>query len=67
MNDETENNMAARCVETSNHLRKFLFSGQEMAWKIRRDIATTANLLVDLSNTLEEGVPETRQAANNSG
>ncbi len=54
-NHETVNSMVAECVETSNHLRKFLFSGQEMAWNVRRDVATAANLLVAVSIKLEEG------------
>jgi len=54
-NHETANDMAARCVEMSNQLRAFLFSGQEMAWDVRRDAATAANLLVTLGTELEEG------------
>ncbi len=54
-NHETVNAMAARCVDTSVHLREFLFSGQEMAWNVRSDVATAANLLVAVSIELEEG------------
>ena len=54
MNDETDNDVAAKCVETSNQLRRFLFSGEELAWSVRRDIAATAIRLLDLSNSLEE-------------
>ena len=54
-NHETANSMAVGCVDTSNRLRKFLFSGQEMDWTVRRDVATAANLLVDLSIELERG------------
>ena len=53
--------MAVGCVDTSNRLRKFLFSGQEMDWTVRRDVATAANLLVDLSIELERG----KQSNNN--
>ncbi len=52
---EPANAVAARCVDTSARLREFLFSGHEMAWTVRRDIATAANLLVDLSIALEQG------------
>jgi hypothetical protein len=54
MNDETDNDVAAKCVETSNQLRRFLFSGEEITWSVRRDIAATAIRLLDLSNSLEE-------------
>jgi hypothetical protein len=54
-NYESANAMAARCVDTSARLREFLFNGQELAWTVRRDIATAANLLVDLSIELERG------------
>ena len=54
-NYESVNAMTARCMDTSSRLREFLFSGLEMAWTVRRDIATAANLLVDLSIALEEG------------
>jgi hypothetical protein len=52
---ETANEVAARCVDTSNQLRKFLFGGQAIPWNLRRDVATVANLLVDLGAELEEG------------
>ena len=51
---ESVNAMAARCVDTSSRLREFLFSGREMAWILRRDVATAANLLVALSIELEQ-------------
>jgi hypothetical protein len=51
---ESVNAMAARCVDTSARLREFLFSGQELAWTVRRDIATAANLLVALGLELDE-------------
>ena len=54
-NHETVNAMAARCLCTSVHLRKCMFSGQEMAADVRRDIATAANLLEAIGIKLEEG------------
>ena len=54
-NHETIDDVAAKCVDTSNNLRRYLFSGQEMPWTVRRDVATVANLLVDLSTELKEG------------
>jgi hypothetical protein len=54
-NYESANAMAARCVDTSARLREFLFSGQELAWTVRRDIAAAANQLVALSLELEKG------------
>jgi hypothetical protein len=51
---ETVNDVASLCVDTSNQLRRFLFSGHEMAWSLRRDVATLANLLVDLGSELGE-------------
>jgi hypothetical protein len=62
---ESVNAMAARCVDTSNRLREFLFSGQELAWTVRRDIATAANLLVALGLELDEsyqGVVDTAES-----
>ncbi len=53
-NHETVNAMAARCLCTSVHLRKCMFSGQEMAADVRRDIATAATLLEAVSIELEE-------------
>ena len=54
-NHVTVNSLVAECVETSDCLRKFLLSGQEMAANVRRDVATAANLLVALGNELKEG------------
>jgi hypothetical protein len=54
-NYESANAMAVRCVDTSSRLREFLFNGQETAWTVRCDVATAANLLVDLSIELERG------------
>ena len=54
-NHETIDDVAAKCVDTSNNLRRYLFSGQEMPWTVRRDVAAVANLLVDLSTELNEG------------
>ena len=51
---ESVDAIAARCVDTSARLREFLFSGQELAWTLRRDLATAANLLVDLGLELDE-------------
>jgi hypothetical protein len=51
---ESINAVAARCVDTSARLREFLFSGEELAWTVRRDIATAANLLVALGLELDE-------------
>jgi hypothetical protein len=62
-NYESVNAMAARCVNTSARLREFLFNGQELAWKMRRDIATAANLLVALSIELERGEQSNGYAA----
>ena len=56
---ESANAMAARCVDTSARLREFLFGGQELAWTMRRDIATAANQLVALSLELEQGAQGT--------
>jgi hypothetical protein len=53
-NHETVNDLAAMCVDTANQLRRYLFSGQAIPWTVRRDVATTANLLVDLSFQLEQ-------------
>jgi hypothetical protein len=54
-NHETIDDVDAKCVDTSNNLRRYLFSGQAMPWTVRRDVATVANLLVDLSTELKEG------------
>ena len=51
---ESVNAMAARCVDTSARLREFLFSGQELAWTVRRDVANAANSLVALGLELDE-------------
>ena len=63
---ESANAMAARCVDTSARLREFLFSGQELAWTMRRDIATAANLLVALSLELEQSARGTVDTAESS-
>ena len=54
-NHETIDDVAAKCVDTSNNLWRYLFSGQEMPWTVWHDVATIANLLVDLSTELNEG------------
>ena len=54
-NHVTVNSMVAECVETSDCLRKFMFSGQEMAANARRDVATAANLLEAVSIKLDKG------------
>ncbi len=54
-NHVTVKSIVAECVETSDCLRKFLLSGQEMAANVRRDVATAANLLVALGIELKEG------------
>ena len=54
-NHVTVNSMVAECVETSDCLRKFLLSGQEMAANARRDVATAANLLEAVSTKLDQG------------
>ena len=54
-NHVTVNSLVAECVETSDCLRKFLLSGQEMAANARRDVATAANLLEAVRIKLEEG------------
>ncbi len=54
-NHVTVTSMVAECVETSDCLRKFMFSGQEMAANARRDVATAANLLEAIGIKLEEG------------
>ena len=54
-NHVTVNSLVAECVDTSDCLRKFLFSGQEMAANARRDVATAANLLEDVRIKLEKG------------
>jgi hypothetical protein len=53
-NYESTNAVAARCVNTSARLREFLFSGQELGWTARRDIAAAANMLVDLGLKLDK-------------
>jgi hypothetical protein len=61
---ESVNAIAARCVDTSARLREFLFSGQELAWTVRRDVATAANLLVALGLELDQsyqGVVDTTE------
>ena len=66
---ESVNAIAARCVDTSARLREFLFSGQELAWTVRRDIATAANLLVALGLKLDEsyqGVVDTAELSDNT-
>jgi hypothetical protein len=62
---ESVNAIAARCVDTSARLREFLFGGQELAWTVRRDIATAANLLVALGLELDksyQGVVDTDES-----
>ena len=66
---ESTKAMAARCVDTSARLREFLFSGQEMAWTVRRDVATAANLLVALGLELDEsyrGIVDTAEPLDNT-
>ncbi len=63
-NYESVNAMAARCVEISDCLRKFLLSGQEMAANARRDVATAANLLEAVSYMLEDVRRDVATAAN---
>ena len=61
---ESPNAMAARCVDTSARLREFLFGGHEMAWTLRRDVATAANLLVALGLELDksyQGIVDTAE------
>ena len=63
-NHVTVNSMVAECVETSDCLRKFMFSGQEMAVNAGRDVATAANLLVVISIKLEDVRRDVATAAN---
>ena len=63
-NHVTINSMVAECIETSVHLRKSLFNGQEMAAIVRRDVATAANLLEAVSIKLEDVRRDVATAAN---
>ncbi len=63
-NHVTVNSLVAECAETSDCLRKFLLSGQEMAANARRDVATAANLLEAVSIKLEDVRRDVATAAN---
>ena len=63
-NHVTINSMVAECEETSDCLRKFMFSGQEMAANARHDVATAANLLEAVSIKLEDVRHDIATAAN---